>query len=91
MSSRTTPAKMGEDGEDDQEEHDVPQEPNDEQHEPDNKAMPEYFTWTDDWHDVYAQLLQIYDSSELNPKRRRIMDTLLTDLRKAKDQFDAAV
>ncbi|CAE7417176.1 unnamed protein product [Symbiodinium microadriaticum] len=87
----TTPAKMGEDGEDDQEEHDVPQEPNDEQHEPDNKAMPEYFTWTDDWHDVYAQLLQIYDSSELNPKRRRIMDTLLTDLRKAKDQFDAAV
>ena len=78
-------------GEDDQEEHDVPREPNDEQHEPDNKVMPEYFTWTDDWHDVYAQLLQIYDSSELNPKRRRIMDTLLTDLRKAKDQFDTAV
>ena len=77
--------------EDDQEEHDVPQEPDDERHQPDNKVMPEYFKWTDDWHDVYAQLWQIYDSSELNPKRRRIMDTLLTDLGKAQDQFDAAV
>ena len=51
-----------------QQEQDMPQ---DEQQE---QVMPEYSQWTDDWHDVYAQLLQIYDSSELNAKRRRIMD-----------------
>ena len=67
------------------------QEPNDDQHEPENTVMPQYVQWSNDWHDVYARLLQIYDSSELNLKRRRIMDTLLTDLRKAKGQFDAAV
>ena len=68
-----------------QQEQDMPE---DEQQE---QVMPEYSQWTDDWHDVYAQLLQIYDSSELNAKRRRIMDTLLADLRKAKGHFDAAV
>lgn len=52
--------------------------------------MPDYAQWTSEWHDVYTQLLLIYESSELNAKRCKIMDTLLTDLRKAKGQFDAA-
>ena len=82
-----------EEAEDEQEEtEDEQEEAEDEQQEQDvEQAMPDYSQWTDDWHDVYAQLLQIYDRSELNAKRRRIMDTLLADLRKAKGHFDAAL
>ncbi|CAE7258973.1 unnamed protein product [Symbiodinium sp. CCMP2592] len=86
-SSSSSSTSSGEEAEDEQEEsEDEQEEADDVQQEP---AMPEYYQWTDDWHDVYAQLLHIYESSELNTKRRRIMDTLLADLRKAKGHFDA--
>ena len=84
-----------EETEDEEQEQDMPQDeqqehvmPQDEQQE---QVMPEYSQWTYNWHDADAQLLQIYDSSELNAKRHRIMDTLLADLRKANGHFDAAV
>ena len=84
-SSSSSTASSEDEQEESEDEH---EETEDEQHQ---QAMPEYTLWTDDWHDVYAQVLQIYEKSQLNAKRRKIMDTLLADLRKAKSDFDAAV
>ncbi|OLP87832.1 hypothetical protein AK812_SmicGene30921 [Symbiodinium microadriaticum] len=74
--------------EDVQQEHDMPEDeqrrPKDAQQEPEDEqqehVMPEYAQWSDDWHDVYAQLSQVYRSSELNAKRCRTMDTLMKAL-----------
>ena len=51
-------------------------------------SMPQYTTWSSDWHDTYASLLLMAEEYSANPRRRKIMNDLLGAVRQAKSLLD---